>query len=98
MVNFHSIESLEEKGIELGDLGQKSVINSLVDKEAFNIIRDKILQLPENPRNVMLLYYFKDYTMKQIGKIIGLSESRVCQIHTKTIIEIKNSLKEYRSQ
>lgn len=56
-------------------------------------LRDKIEQalrhLPEIERNVMTLYYFEELNLKEIGKRLNLSESRVCQLHSKAIVQLK---------
>jgi RNA polymerase sigma factor FliA len=59
-------------------------------------LRDKIAQamrhLPEVERTVLSLYYFEDLNLKEIGKRLNLSESRVCQLHSKAITELKQYL------
>lgn len=61
-------------------------------------VRDKIeaamCQLPETERTVLSLYYFEDMNLKEIGRHLNLSESRVCQLHSKAISQLKNSLAE----
>ena len=49
-------------------------------------------QLPETERTVLALYYFEDMNLKEIGKQLNLSESRVCQLHSKAITALKQSL------
>ncbi|MGZ3707121.1 MAG: sigma-70 family RNA polymerase sigma factor, partial [Bdellovibrionota bacterium] len=59
-------------------------------------VRDKIeaamRHLPETERTVLALYYFEDKNLKEIGKQLNLSESRVCQLHSKAISALKQSL------
>ncbi|MHC5010581.1 MAG: sigma-70 family RNA polymerase sigma factor, partial [Planctomycetota bacterium] len=50
----------------------------------------KVLVGPE--RTVIALYYHEGLTMKEIGRVMGISESRVCQIHTKTLKKLKGHL------
>lgn len=61
-------------------------------------VRDKIEKglrhLPETERMVLSLYYFEDLNLKEIGKRLQLSESRVCQLHSKAISQLKQSLAE----
>ena len=45
-------------------------------------VAEAIKELPEQERMIVSLYYFEDLNMKEIGSIIGVSESRVCQVHT----------------
>ncbi|MDP3597365.1 MAG: sigma-70 family RNA polymerase sigma factor, partial [Nitrospirota bacterium] len=49
-------------------------------------------QLPEKERLVLTLYYYEELTMKEIGRILKVTESRVCQIHTKAVLHLKGSL------
>ncbi len=51
-----------------------------------------IQQLPEKERLVLTLYYYEELTMKEIGRILKVTESRVCQIHTKAVLHLKTSL------
>ncbi len=59
-------------------------------------VREKIEQalrhLPETERTVLSLYYFEDKNLKEIGKELNLSESRVCQLHSKAITQLKGTL------
>ena len=49
--------------------------------------------LPEKERLVLSLYYYEDLNMKEIGSILGITESRVCQIHTKAVGRLRAKLK-----
>jgi RNA polymerase sigma factor for flagellar operon FliA len=53
-----------------------------------------LLQLPEREQQVLSLYYVEEFTYKEIGKALGISESRVCQIHSRAIINIKALMKD----
>jgi RNA polymerase sigma factor for flagellar operon FliA len=51
-----------------------------------------IEQLPDKERLVVSLYYFDELTMKEIGKVLSLTESRVSQLHTQTILRLRAKL------
>ena len=70
-------------------------LDSLNSAEVTQTIANAIDRLPKNERTVMALYYYEELTMKEIGKVMGYTESRVSQLHTKAIIKLRNSLKEY---
>ena len=53
-------------------------------------------RLPERERNIMVLYYKENMTLKEIGRTLNMSESRVCQIHAQSIVKLKNILTENR--
>ncbi len=52
-------------------------------------IGEAIQGLPEKERLVLTLYYYEELTMKEIGELLKVTESRVCQIHTKAILRLK---------
>ncbi len=54
-------------------------------------------RLPERERVIMVLYYQENMTLKEIGETIGMSESRVCQLHAQSIMKLKNILSENRT-
>ena len=54
-------------------------------------------RLPERERVLMVLYYQENMTMKEIGETLGMSESRVCQLHAQSIMKLKNILNENRT-
>ena len=51
-----------------------------------------IQQLPEKERMVLTLYYYEELTMKEIGQVLKVTESRVCQIHSKAVLTLKSRL------
>ena len=51
-----------------------------------------ILALPERERTVLGLYYYETMTLAEIGTILGVSESRVCQIHGKAVLQLRSRL------
>ncbi|RMF92595.1 MAG: FliA/WhiG family RNA polymerase sigma factor [Candidatus Schekmanbacteria bacterium] len=62
-------------------------------KELKEMIAKAIDQLPEKERLVISLYYYEELTMKEIGQIMNVTESRVSQIHTKATMSLKTKLK-----
>ncbi len=70
-------------------------LDSLNLSEARDVITQTIDKLPKNERMVVALYYYEELTMKEIGEVMGYTESRVSQLHTKAVIRLRNSLKEY---
>jgi len=48
-----------------------------------DVVRDAIGELPERERNLVEMYYYRDLTFKEIGKILGVTESRVSQLHSR---------------
>lgn len=54
--------------------------------------------LSQKERLIMLLYYYEELTMREIGATLELSESRVCQLHSRIILRLKNQLKKHQSE
>jgi len=61
--------------------------------ETKQVIASTIASLPDKERLVISLYYYEDLNMKDIGQILGITESRVCQIHTKSVLRLRAKLK-----
>jgi RNA polymerase sigma factor FliA len=51
-----------------------------------------VMSLPDRERKVLTLYYFEGLNMADIGQVIGVSESRVCQIHAKAVLHLRSRL------
>lgn len=66
--------------------------NAFQDIETKHILADAINRLPERERLVLTLYYYEGLTLAEIGGVLGVTESRVCQIHTKSVMSLKNRL------
>jgi RNA polymerase sigma factor FliA len=62
-------------------------------KEIKEKVMDTLEKLPEKERMVASLYYYDELTMKEIGEILGISESRVSQLHSKIILRLRSKLK-----
>jgi len=63
-------------------------------KELRRLLAAAIRELPERERTVIALYYYEELTLKEIGAILGVTESRVCQIHTQSIVRLRAKLHE----
>ena len=59
-------------------------------------LRDALLELPEQERNVLSLYYFEELKLAEIAVILGVSESRISQIRAKAITRLRSSLASLR--
>jgi len=69
----------------LSDLRVPSAHDRLADKELRDIVVETLEQLDDKERLVLTLYYFEELTLAEIGEVLGVSESRVCQIHGKAV-------------
>jgi RNA polymerase sigma factor for flagellar operon FliA len=65
---------------------------SLTQTEMREAIADAIARLPEREKLVVTLYYYEELTLREIGEVLGVTESRVSQLHTKAILRLKAHL------
>lgn len=66
--------------------------NAVIKKEVRRLLVEAVDRLPDNERTIIALYYSKNMTLKQIGGIIGITESRVSQLHAKALLRLKGVL------
>lgn len=62
--------------------------------EMKHVLADAINRMPDRERLVLTLYYYEGLTLAEIGEVLGVTESRVCQIHTKAILQLRGRLVE----
>jgi len=65
-----------------------------VRSEWVGVIREAIGELPEREQLVLALYYNEGLNLREIGEVLGLSESRVCQLHSKALLFLRGRLLE----
>jgi len=72
------------------------LIEKKVDEESLRDIQEVVAHaiddLPDNEKLLISLYYFDELTMREIGSILGLTESRVCQIHNQAVLRMKGKI------
>jgi RNA polymerase sigma factor for flagellar operon FliA len=100
LVNLEEIRGGGQEGDRNGsyadvveDVNAENPYSTLKLQEMKQIVADTIATLPEKERLVISLYYYEDLNMKEIGNILGITESRVCQIHTKSVLRLRSKLK-----
>lgn len=98
LVNLDEVRSasdLEKKNLidVLEDPSGEDPLLALGVSEMKKIVAEAIGQLPEKERLVISLYYYDDLNMKEIGSILDITESRVCQIHTKAVLRLRGKLR-----
>lgn len=80
------------------DTNATSPLQKLEDKDVKKDLERALRRLPERERMIMVLYYNKNLTLKEIGEAIEVSESRVCQLHAQAIMKLKNILSTNHTQ
>lgn len=66
--------------------------NYVHQSEVKELLAGSIDELPEKEKLVVVLYYYENLTLREIGEILNVSESRVCQIHTKVVLRLRAHL------
>ncbi len=72
----------------------QNILSDLEKKELKAFIVSSVNNLTEQERLVISLYYYEELTLKEIGEVMNISESRVSQIHTKAVYKLRNMIKE----
>ncbi|MFI2508482.1 RNA polymerase sigma factor WhiG [Streptomyces sp. NPDC018972] len=102
LANVVALEELLHAGGDSGD--QLSFMDTLEDTAADNpveVAEDRELRrflaraintLPEREKTVVTLYYYEGLTLAEIGNVLGVTESRVSQIHTKSVLQLRAKL------
>jgi RNA polymerase sigma factor for flagellar operon FliA len=60
--------------------------------EARQLLGRAVEQLPDREKVVVSLYYFEGLTLADIGRVLGVTESRICQLHTKAVLHLRSKL------
>jgi RNA polymerase sigma factor FliA len=69
--------------------------HSLSLQELKKVLTQAIEELTPKEKTVISLYYYDELTLKEIGEVLGFTESRICQIHTKAILKLRNKIRHY---
>jgi RNA polymerase sigma factor for flagellar operon FliA len=104
-ISRSSIAALDELWTMSGEGGdQVSLLETIEDTEGPNpqdalaqtelreALGEAIARLPEREKLVVTLYYYEELTLREIGEVLGVTESRVSQLHTKAILRLKARL------
>jgi RNA polymerase sigma factor for flagellar operon FliA len=103
-ISRSSIAALDELWSTSGEGDQVSLLDTIEDttgprpadaldeSEMREALADAIARLPEREKIVITLYYYEELTLREIGEVLGVTESRVSQLHTKAILRLKARL------
>jgi len=103
-ISRSSIAALDELWTVSGSGDQIALIDTIEDEsepdpqsalsqtEVKEAIADAIARLPEREKLVVTLYYYEDLTLREVGEVLGVTESRVSQLHTKAVLRLKSRL------
>ncbi|HEY7396683.1 MAG TPA: RNA polymerase sigma factor WhiG [Gaiellaceae bacterium] len=103
-ISRSSIAALDELWSGSGEGDQVSLLDTIEDTtgprpaealdetELREALADAIARLPEREKLVVTLYYYEELTLREIGEVLGVTESRVSQLHTKAVLRLKARL------
>ena len=93
--SYHKVLSFEDMGIgdesmldNMSD-GGPGILDGLQNEDMQRVVSEAIASLPERERLVMALYYDEELNLREIGAVMGVSESRVSQIHSQAVIRLQ---------
>ena len=76
-------------GFEVRDDGAESAESQLLRAERRQRLASAVNELPERLQRLLTLYYEQDYTLREIGEMLGVTESRACQLHAEAIVRLR---------
>jgi RNA polymerase sigma factor FliA len=77
----------------VANTSERNPLDQMERKEIKHLVIELINKLPDQEKLVIALYYYEELTLKEIGKVLDISESRVSQIHTKIIMSMKQRIR-----
>ena len=69
--------------------------SKIYEREKKQVIADAVAALPEKEKQVVTMYYYEKLKYSEIAKVMGITQARVCQIHSKAMLTLKNKLESY---
>ena len=81
----------------IADLNEDGPVEQVSQRELKKVIFERLKELPEMQRKVLALYYVEDMHLREIAEAFGLTESRICQIHSQAILAIRAYMQRYES-
>ena len=85
-------DSSTSLGDYLPDTSTPDVETVVSEGEMRRLIAGSLEELSDREQQVLVLYYYEELTLKEIGEILDVTESRVCQIHTKAILRLRGKI------
>jgi RNA polymerase sigma factor FliA len=91
-----SVGAERGESMTLGDTipdGAEGPVGAYEVEEMRQLLAESINRMPEREKVVLTLYYYEGLTLADIGQVLGVTESRVCQIHTKAVLQLRSRIK-----
>ncbi|OIR18792.1 RNA polymerase sigma factor FliA [mine drainage metagenome] len=95
-------EHEESEGASLHELiadeSDVSVRDRMEKDELMKLVSQRIEELPEIPKKILAMYYFENMRLAEIAAVFGLTESRICQIHAQTVLNLRAYIQRVRNR
>ena len=89
---YGSDDSTTSRGETIENKKSGNAHEKLEKDELKTALMERLKELSEKERMIISLYYYEELTLKEIGSILGISESRVSQIHSKAVLKLRSKL------
>lgn len=82
----------------IADENDVSARDRMEKEELMRLVSQRIEELPEVPKKILAMYYFENMRLAEIAAVFGLTESRICQIHAQTVIQLRGYIQRMRNR
>ena len=95
ILSFEDMGTGEDSMLDNVSDNAPGIVDGLQNDDLRRLLTEAIAGLPDRERLVMGLYYEQEMNLKEIGEVLGVSESRVCQLHSQAVVRLRARLKGY---
>jgi RNA polymerase sigma factor for flagellar operon FliA len=82
----------------IADESDVSVRDKMEKSELMQLVASRIEELPEIPKKILAMYYFENMRLAEIAAVFSLTESRICQIHAQTVLNLRAYIQRVRNR
>jgi RNA polymerase sigma factor for flagellar operon FliA len=77
----------------IADENQPNARDLAMKQELIKLVTDRLQKLPDMQKKILAMYYFENLRLAEIAKVFGVTESRVCQVHTQAVLSLKSYIR-----
>jgi RNA polymerase sigma factor for flagellar operon FliA len=96
LVSLDDVIALDDRDMQREDVidyAQPSALDMLEQSEETNMVVEALKKIPDRERTLLSLYYYEGLTLKEIGLVLGVTESRVSQLHGRALSLLRAAIK-----
>jgi RNA polymerase sigma factor for flagellar operon FliA len=98
VLSLSGTDNTDGTAFDVADTGQRNPAEDLEESGLQDALAAAIAQLPEREQMVMSLYYEQEMNLREIGAVLGVSESRVCQIHGQAVVRLRARMGDWQDE